>query len=231
MENIPKLRKKRPTQPLAREAIIRVALELVDREGLAALSMRRLGAVLNVDPMAVYHHLPNKEALLDALVEAVMSEMDLSRDNRRLPPEERIVIAATAYRDVMLLHVHALPLLLTRGPATPAALRPVELLIGILRDAGLSPAEALAGMNLIAAAVRGLVGMVAQAPEERRIKSEEATKALHAFRTEDFPYLLEAAPFAGFFRDQGFDFGVRSLAHGLLANRKRGPGRPRLYPV
>ncbi len=113
--------------------------------------MRRLGAELGVDPMAVYYHLPNKQALLDAIVEAVMGSIDLTVDNPAKPPEERVLAAARAYRDVLLAHVNALPILLAHGPVTPGAMRPVELLIGILRDAGLPPAEALMGMNVIAA--------------------------------------------------------------------------------
>ena len=55
-------------EPLTRERVLTAALEIVDREGLARLSMRRLGAELGVDPMAVYYHIPNKAALLDAMV-------------------------------------------------------------------------------------------------------------------------------------------------------------------
>ncbi len=141
---------------LTRERIVRTALDIVDREGLSALSMRKLGAQLGVDPMAAYYHVPNKDALLDAIVEAVMAEIDLGKDDPSAPPEERIMYAARAYRDVMLAHANALPIVLSRGPSTPEAMRPVELLLGILRDAGLAPAQAMAGMNAIAAGVRGV---------------------------------------------------------------------------
>jgi AcrR family transcriptional regulator len=55
----------------------RTALALIDRDGLDALSMRKLGAELGNDPMAVYHYLPNKAALYDGVVEAIYVEMDL----------------------------------------------------------------------------------------------------------------------------------------------------------
>ena len=215
-----RVRKKRPVEALDRERIIGRALALVDGEGLDGLSMRRLGAELGVDPMALYHYVPNKEALLDAIVEAVMAEMRWM-DDRRISAEERLVRLATAYRDVMLAHGNALPLLLSRGPVTPTALRPVEAMIGILRDAGLSPAEALAGMNLVTGAVRGIVGMMAPAAAEPPIKAEEAAMVLGQLRREEFPNLLEAAPFAGFFRDMGFEYGIRSMARGLMAGRRQ----------
>ncbi|HET6450954.1 MAG TPA: TetR family transcriptional regulator, partial [Spirochaetia bacterium] len=63
-------------EALTRQRIVAAALQIVDAEGLAALSMRRLGASLGVDPMAVYYHLPNKAALYDAIVEAVMAEAE-----------------------------------------------------------------------------------------------------------------------------------------------------------
>ena len=71
----------------------------------------------------------------------------------------------------MLAHLNALPIVLSRGPRTPVAMRPVELLIGILRDAGLPPAQAMAGMNAIAATVRGTIAMVSDntmAPADAR---------------------------------------------------------------
>lgn len=218
----PSARKRRQgaAAPLQRELIVSTALALVDRDGLKSLSMRRLGAELGVDPMAVYYHLPNKQALLDAIVEAVMASIDLSVDNPSSPPEERILKAAHAYRDALLAHANALPILLAHGPVTPVAMRPVELLTGILRDAGLGPAEALAGMNVIAAAVRGAVGM-GPVHEPTHEELEAMWRMLPA---SEFPRLAEAFASSGGSFEDFFDFGVHALTRGLLAeteSRKR----------
>lgn len=199
---------------LSRERIVRAALDIVDRDGPKALSMRRLGAELGVDPMAAYYHIPNKEALLDAIVEAVMAEIDLGGDDPSAPLEERIVHAARAYRDVLLAHVNALPIVLTRGPSTPVALRPVEFLIGLLREAGLSPSQSLAGMNAIAATVRGTVGMVA---DRSALAKEEMAKGLDPDMPDRCPHLLEAMACSQDFLGRDFEFGIRALARGLLA--------------
>ena len=199
--------------PLQREHIVSTALALVDREGLKALSMRRLGEELGVDPMAVYYYLPNKQALLDAIVEAVMASIDLSKDDPAKPAEERILAAAHAYSAALLAHANALPILLAHGPVTPVAMRPVELLTGILRDAGLAPAEALAGMNVIAAAVRGAVGM---GPVHEHTK-EEMEAMWRALPANEFPRLAEAFGSSGLSFEQIFDFGMRVLTRGLLA--------------
>ena len=208
-------KRKRASEPLSREQIVRTALAVVDRDGLKGLSMRRLGAELGVDPMAVYYHIPNKEALLDAIVEAVMASIDLTVDHAEDSCEERVMCAAIAYREAMLAHANALPIVLSRGPATAAALRPVDLLTGILRAAGLPPAEAFAGMNVIAAAVRGFTGMLASG--DKKPAREQMEAMARSFPTGEFPHLREAMPFAFEFADRGFDFGIRALARGLLA--------------
>jgi TetR/AcrR family transcriptional regulator, tetracycline repressor protein len=209
-------RKKPPTAPLSRERIVRTALAIVDHDGPKALSMRRLGSELGVDPMAVYYHVPNKEALLDAIVEAVMAEIDLTADDPAQPAEERILCAARIYRDTMLAHANALPIVLSRGPRTPVAMRPVELLLSILRDAGLPPGQAMAGMNAIAATVRGTTGMVSEGedtptPEQIEVLSQD-------FPADEFPHLREAAMCAPGYLNEDFEFGIRALARGLLGS-------------
>jgi TetR/AcrR family tetracycline transcriptional repressor len=201
---------------LSRERIVRVALELVDREGLGALSMRRLGAELGVYPMAAYYYIPNKEALLDAIVEAVIADIDLTGDDPSDPPEDRILRAATAYRDALLAHLKALPLILSRAPNTPTAMRLVESLIGILRDAGLGPMEAFAGMNAIAASVRGAVGVMADELHEPTGPEELAAFA-ERFPAEEFPNLHATLLSAPTSFERAFEFGIRALARGLLA--------------
>lgn len=212
---------KKANGPLSRERIVSAALELVDRDGLPALSMRRLGAELGVDPMAVYHYLPNKDALLDAIVEAVMADIDLGMDDPAAPAEERIMGAARGYRDVMLAHRNAIPIVLNRGPRTPGAMRPVELLVGILRDAGLTPSQAMAGMNAIAAAVRGVVAMIA-AGETAPSSPEEIAALADQFPADEFPHLREAVMCGAETGGADFDFGVRALARGLLASADSG---------
>lgn len=99
-------------------------------------------------------------------------------------------------------------------------MRPVELLIGILRDAGLPPANALAGKNVIAGAVRGAVGM---GPAHEPTK-EELEAMWHALPANEFPRLAEAFGSYGLSFEHIFDFGMRVLTRGLLAeaeSRKR----------
>jgi len=66
-------------QPLSPDRIRAAALELVDASGVEALSMRRLASALGVDPMSIYHHVPNKQALLQAVYERVLEELPVPR--------------------------------------------------------------------------------------------------------------------------------------------------------
>jgi TetR/AcrR family transcriptional regulator, tetracycline repressor protein len=130
---------------LTREKIVTVALQIVDRDGLAALSMRRLGAELGVDPMAVYHYLPNKAALYDAIVEAVMAKIDLGAGPADgALPVEQLRHMALAYRDALMAHPDALPVVAARPVRTPASLRPIERMLAVIVSMGFTARESIA---------------------------------------------------------------------------------------
>lgn len=130
---------------LNRDYLVTQALELVDAEGLDALSMRRLAARIGVDPMAAYRHLPNKEALLDGVVEAVVSGIDLSVPDG--PWDERLRQAHLRLWQGLLVHPQALPLLARRTWVTGSSLAVVEQGVGLLREAGVPPTEAVIMAN------------------------------------------------------------------------------------
>jgi len=207
----------KPRKSLSRERIVDTAIALVDAEGLDALTMRRLGAELGMDPMAVYYYVPNKAALLDAVVEAVMAEIDLGVDDPSTAPEERLMRAAQAYMEVLVRHRNALPLLLVRGPATPEALAPVEVMVGILRSGGLPPEHAVAGMHVLTAAVRGYAAIIANEMADPGRRDAEALVALAS--PEKFPHLSEAAAQPRQDTQTAFEFGLRAIAIGLLRVR------------
>ena len=77
--------RKKDVEPLDRERILAAAMRIIDAEGLDALSMRRLGTELGVNPMAAYYHVPNKAALYDLVLEAVMAGVDMTGIDPALP--------------------------------------------------------------------------------------------------------------------------------------------------
>jgi len=68
---------KKRTTPLTKDELFAAALTIADTEGLEALSMRRLAAEVGVEAASLYHHLPNKDALLDGILVRMRSEMRL----------------------------------------------------------------------------------------------------------------------------------------------------------
>ncbi|HZD58259.1 MAG TPA: TetR/AcrR family transcriptional regulator C-terminal domain-containing protein [Anaerolineales bacterium] len=95
---------------LDRRQVLTTALEVVDREGLEALSMRRLGAELSVDPMTIYHYAGGKERLLDGVAELLWEEVALPGVSR--DPIEALRNLARSLRDLFRRHPEAAPLIL-----------------------------------------------------------------------------------------------------------------------
>ena len=111
---------------LTREMLTAAALRIVDSDGLDALSMRRLGSELRVDPMAAYRHIPNKGILLDEVVEAVMSEIDTDAVDASLPWQDQLRALALSYLAALMAHPNAAPLIAERSLRTAGSLRVVE---------------------------------------------------------------------------------------------------------
>ncbi|QOC89733.1 TetR/AcrR family transcriptional regulator C-terminal domain-containing protein [Micromonospora craniellae] len=134
---------RRPREPLSRERALAAAIALVDAEGLAALTMRRLAAGLGVEAMSLYYHLPGKEGLLDGLAEAVIAEIEaaaeaadatVAGDDWRTRLRQRFLAA----RAVMLRHPWA-PGLLGSRPTVPAGVYAYyDQIIATLREGGFS---------------------------------------------------------------------------------------------
>jgi TetR/AcrR family tetracycline transcriptional repressor len=216
--------RRKGAEPLARGRIVEAAIGIIDKEGLEGLSMRRLGAVLGVNPMAAYYHVPNKAALYDLVLEALMAEVDMSGVDPGAPPTEQVKQAARAYRKALLAHPRAIPVLAMRSLRTAAALRPVEPLLGILYLAGLSPGEALAAVDCIAQYILGgTVGFY-----HRVVDSETAEqREFEELDPAEFPNLsrmFAEGRYAGF--DEEFEFGLDAMVRGLLPDPRRGSKGP-----
>jgi AcrR family transcriptional regulator len=137
------------------DEIVETALGIVDDEGIEALSMRRLGKDLSVDPMAIYHHISGKPELLDALVDRVMAEVDLSVDDPELPWQERVRRMAYAYRDVLKRHPHLLPVIADGRARMFGGLAPANTLLSIFDAAGLPRSKWLIAMSAFSSWILG----------------------------------------------------------------------------
>lgn len=125
-----------PRSRLSREAVLRAAVELADEEGLSSLSMRALAARLDVVPMALYHHVANKEELLDGMTDVIVGEIDLPTEESSWKRAVRARVLSA--RRVMLGHPWARHVIESRITRTPAVLAYMDSMAGTLRAAGFS---------------------------------------------------------------------------------------------
>ncbi len=125
----------RPTG-LTRERVLRAAVTLADEQGLASLTMRALGEGLGVQAMSLYHHVKDKDDILDGIVDLVVAEIEVPSpaDPWKTAMRKR---ALSAHR-VLLRHPWSCPLLMSRVNVGPAMLRYVDATIGCLQAASFS---------------------------------------------------------------------------------------------
>lgn len=181
----------RPGVALSRERIAAAALALVDREGLAGLSTRRLGDELGCEAMSVYHHFPSKAHLMDALVDLMLAEARVAM-TEEWGWLERLRRAAHGFRAMALKHPKFFPFFAVHRLNTLAGVGYIDSIIGILRDAGFSDRDAARyfreiGYYLTGAALDETAGY-ANGPSAAEPVSDETIAA-------NFKHLAAAAPF------------------------------------
>ena len=114
---------------LSRERIVETALAQIDRQGLEALTMRRLGEALGVEAMSLYHFFPSKQHLVDALVDTAIASVEFPP--KSLPPVERMRRTMLAYRDMAHRHGRLYPVIAVHRLNTPTGVRFIEKVLEI----------------------------------------------------------------------------------------------------
>ncbi len=129
-------------QQLTRERIIAAAVEVIEREGVTAISMRRIAAELGCAVMSLYNYVPSKDALLDDVAEFVMSgiEVNVAADT---PWQDQVRAQARAFRQIARAHPRCTMVVVSRPVSSAAAIRPFEQALATLIGAGFGGAEAI----------------------------------------------------------------------------------------
>ncbi|WP_427887484.1 TetR/AcrR family transcriptional regulator C-terminal domain-containing protein [Kribbella sp. GL6] len=141
---------------LSRTTILSAALRIVDDEGLDALTMRRLAATLQVNPMSLYHHLPNKAAVLAGLAELVFAELELPDPGPAVPWDEQLKDAARAYRNGLRAHPNlALQVLSDTSAVSSVVVVTMEPFYRALDRAGLAPRQIFEAANMLVDFIHG----------------------------------------------------------------------------
>ncbi|GAA1263068.1 TetR/AcrR family transcriptional regulator C-terminal domain-containing protein [Arthrobacter pascens] len=216
---------------LSRDVVLSAALELVDAEGLDALTMRRLGQELGRDPMSLYRYAASRAALLDGVSELVLNELAIIPDDPDWQAQLRRI--AHDLRLLALRHPNVVPLLVTRPLSTPlglrplGTLRPLEQILSLLIDAGFNARDAL---HVYRAYYGFLYGHILNELQEFIVDPEENEAllrlGLHRLSAREFPRLRALAPvLADYDGAAELDQGLSILLSGLAA-RLPSPGHP-----
>jgi TetR/AcrR family tetracycline transcriptional repressor len=201
-------------QPLTRERILEAAVALVDDHGLDGLSMRKLGTSLGVEAMSLYNYIPNKAALLDGVLERVVSEIEIPEDGSTW--DERLRQMTHSFRSTALSHPRVVPLFGMRQFNSLPALDLVEAVFELLAEAGFSTVDALSVLRAMSAYALGFTISEAAAIIQGEADDPPVRFTDPDASEEDFPRTVEAAPYVQTDdSDVQFEFGVELLISGL----------------
>ena len=190
--------------PLSRRRVLDAALALADRDGVGALSMRKLAQELGVEAMSLYHHVAGKDAILDGIVDVVFAEIELpSGEGGWKAAMRRRAVSA---REALRRHPWATALMESRSTPGPANLRHHDAVLGVLRNAGFSVELAAHAYSLLDAYIYGFAlqesSLPFDTPEET---AEVASSIMDGFPADAFPYLTEIA--VEHVLQPGYDYG------------------------
>jgi AcrR family transcriptional regulator len=195
---------------LSRERVLETAVAFADRHGLEALSMRKLGDALGTSAMALYYYVPNKERLLDGMIEIVFGEIEPPAAGGDWKVEMRKRALST--RAALRRHPWAVGEMEGRSEHGPANLRLHNDVLGCLRSAGFSVAQTVRAYSVQDAYIYGF------ALQERDMTPETADEFAAVAQQQmvdyqavlaDYPYLVEVV--GGYVAKEGYDYETEFL--------------------
>ena len=207
--------------PLSRDRVLLGALAVADAGGIAGLTIRSLAQELGVKPMSVYHHVANKDEILDGIVDLVFAEIELPSTDGDWRAEIRR--RAESARAVLSRHRWAIGLLESRTSPGPATLRQHNAMLGTLRAAGFSVEMAGHAYALLDSYVYGFALQEAGLPfEGPDTVAEVAEPIMEFFTTGEYPHMVELATEyvlkPGYDFGNEFEFGLTLILDGLASS-------------
>jgi TetR/AcrR family transcriptional regulator, tetracycline repressor protein len=211
---------------LSREAVLGAARRVADRHGVKGLTMRALAAELGVMPNSLYTYFADKEALLDALID------DLLGDIERVDPSqgdwrEGLARVMDSSRRLLLAHPQLVPVFLARPGLGPHAIRLGEITFQLLRRGGLEGARAVEAFRILLIYSLGFAAY--QAPRldiDADARARRAEETIGRLARDDFPTMQPlAGDLAAPTTDHSFHTGLRWLLDGISSSSAAGDAR------
>jgi len=205
---MPRPAPRRGRRPLSPDRIAHAALKLIDRQGLDAFSMHKLGAALSCEAMSLYHHFRGRGEVLDAVAGLLMAEVSAPSDG---PWQDRLRGFAFSYRSVALKHPRAFPLLATRPVNGPGGFKMLDTAAATLRSAGFDPEPAGRLVLLIGCWCNGALLAEIAGTDARPDPTPPSAQAM-AEMAARYPALVEMAPYLSVCEfAPAFTFGIEGL--------------------
>lgn len=187
---------------------------------MEGFTIRKLALELDTKPMTIYHHVPNKEAIIDGMVDLVFAEISL-------PPtgtdwKNAIAMRARSARAVLARHPWATALMESRTNPGPATLQHHDAVLGCLRTAGFTVAMTAHAYALLDAFVYGFALQEANLPSTGgELMADLASAITEQFEDGQYPHLIEMTVEhvlkPGYDFTAEFDFGLELILNGLAA--------------
>jgi AcrR family transcriptional regulator len=200
-----KLQKAASSRPaLTPERVIEAATAMADVIGVDSLTIRKLATELDVTPMAIYHHVPNRDSIIDGMVDLVFSKIELPPTD--LDWKTAIRERSASARQVLAQHRWAAPLMESRRTAGPATLQHHEAILDCLRNGGHSIEMSAHAYALIDAFIYGFALLEANLPATGgQDMAELAETIIDPLPADLYPRLIELT--AEHVLQPGYDFG------------------------
>jgi AcrR family transcriptional regulator len=218
--------------PLSRARVLDTAIELADREGIDAVSMRRLGQELGVEAMSLYTHVRSKDDVLDGMADAVVERIAVGRRGHGWQQTLRAMILGA--RTVMLNHPWAARVIETREQPGPATIRYMDAVAATLLDGGFTVDIAHHAMHVLGSRVLGfgqdLFDDGADDPEAAATIARELAPAFPAVAAIALAASHEGG-LGGCDDDVEFAFGLDLILDGLERERARRSEKPVRSPT
>jgi AcrR family transcriptional regulator len=193
----------------------RHALDLVDRDGLAGLTMRSLAASLGTGPMTLYNYVDGRAALEELVVDAVAARVEMREPSDDWLADTRA--AATALWRTVRAHPAVVPLILTRRTSSVGGLAPAEALAAALARGGLHGVDLLVAFRVVMAYVMGIAQSELAGPLAREESQEAAAERVGALAHDTLPVLAELAAIGAKFADLEFEQGLTVILTGIAS--------------
>jgi len=204
---------------LTRDRVLLGGVAFADDNGIASLSMRKLGDALGVEAMSLYNHVANKDALLDGMVDLVFGEIDLPEGGADWKTQMRE--RARSARQALRRHPWAIALMSTRTSPGPATLRHHDAVIGSLRAAGFSVAMTAHAFSALDSYIYGFALQEATLPlgDTEEETAEVARMMMAQLPADEYPHLTELTVEhilqPGYDYGDEFAFGLEMILDGL----------------